>query len=92
MCPDGFRKIIQGAFAQELQKERRWLDRPTILIAKDVNAPADLKRHQACAESEAEATVNGCSNSVALSSHPQGRELWKYKSRPPLLSAAEFSF
>lgn len=73
-------KITQGAFAQELEKERRWPERPTIVI-KDVNAQADLNWCQAGAESEA--TVRGGRSSVALSSHPQGRDLWKYKSRSP---------
>lgn len=54
-------KITQGAFAQESERERRWPDGPSIPIIKDVNAQAVVNRRQACAASEAEATVHGSS-------------------------------
>lgn len=90
LCPEGFSKEFRGLLHTYWEK-RRQLDRPMILILKDVNAETDLKWHQACVEVGTEADINRCHHSVVTSLHPQGRDLWKHKRQSPLFSAAEFS-
>ena len=65
-------------------EKRRQLDRPMILILKDVNAETDLKWHQACVEAGTKADMNCCHHSVMTSLHPQGHDLWKHRRQSPL--------
>lgn len=54
-----FSEEFRGDFCTHIGR-RRQLDRPMILILKDVNAETDLKWHQACVEAGTEADIIRC--------------------------------